>query len=108
MEYVELLGGLDSPYFARFKELTKDAFKALRKHSDQLTNMVELMQKDSNLPCFKAGEGTSVQMRQRLQLHLNDEECDKFIENFLINKSIGSIYTRLYDQFQLITQGIFI
>ncbi|OWB75995.1 hypothetical protein B5S32_g142 [[Candida] boidinii] len=108
MEYIELLGGLDSPYFARFKELTKDAFKALRKHSDPLINMVELMQKDSNLPCFKAGESTSVQMRQRLQLHLNDEECDKFIENFLINKSIGSIYTRLYDQFQLITQGIFI
>jgi phosphatidylinositol 4-kinase len=106
-EYIDLLGGLEGAPFLKFKELTKEAFKALRKHADHLITMVELMQKDSNLPCFKAGPQTSVQFRQRFQLHLTETECDAFVENYLIGKSIGSIYTRLYDQFQLLTQGIY-
>ncbi|KAH3682235.1 hypothetical protein WICPIJ_006793 [Wickerhamomyces pijperi] len=106
-EYVELLGGLEGDPFLRFKQLTKDAFRELRKHEDSLVNMVELMQRDSTLPCFKAGAQTSVQFRQRFQSHLNDQECDDFVENVLIAKSIGSLYTRLYDQFQLMTQGIY-
>ncbi|ODV87592.1 hypothetical protein CANARDRAFT_26972 [[Candida] arabinofermentans NRRL YB-2248] len=107
-EYVDLLGGINSFYFNKFKQLMKDAFKSLRRNSDSLVNMVELMQRDSQLPCFKAGENTSVQMKQRLQLHLSEEDLDLFIENVLLNKSVGSIYTRLYDQFQLLTQGIYI
>ncbi|KAH3671689.1 hypothetical protein OGAPHI_000394 [Ogataea philodendri] len=108
MEYVDLLGGEDSVYFQKFRSLMKDAFRSLRKHANSLVNMVELMQKDSQLPCFKAGANTSVQMKQRFQLHLSDEELDLFIDNVLINKSLGSIYTRLYDQYQLLTQGIYI
>ncbi|CCH43783.1 phosphatidylinositol 4-kinase [Wickerhamomyces ciferrii] len=107
LEYVELLGGLEGAAFQKFKELTKDSFKALRKNADYLITMVELMQKESNLPCFKAGPQTSVQFKQRFQLHLSETECDAFVENYLIGKSIGSIYTRLYDQFQLLTQGIY-
>lgn len=106
-EYVELLGGVDAEPFMKFKTYMKIAFKELRKHTDQLVTMVELMQKDSNLPCFKAGEQTSLQFKQRFQNHLSDSECDDFVENVLIAKSIGSIYTRLYDQFQLLTQGIY-
>lgn len=107
-EYVDLLGGVNSYYFMKFKSLTKDAFKSLRRNSQCIIDMVELMQKDSSLPCFKAGENTSVLLKQRFQLHLNDEEIDLFIENVLINKSLNSAYTRLYDQFQLLTQGIYI
>ncbi len=107
LEYVELLGGLDGAPFQKFKDLTKESFKALRKNADSLVTMVELMQKDSQLPCFKAGPQTSVQLKQRFQLHLSETECDAFVENVLIGKSIGSIYTRLYDQFQLLTQGIY-
>ena len=65
------------------------------------------MQKGSSLPCFNNGDNTSVLLQQRLQLHLSDEEIDSFIEVYLIEKSVGSMYTRLYDQFQMITQGIY-
>ncbi|QOU20627.1 hypothetical protein BRETT_000337 [Brettanomyces bruxellensis] len=106
-EYVDVLGGVDSFYFQQYKKLTKEAFKSIRKHADSLLNIVELMQTDSPLPCFRAGESTSVQLQQRLQLHLNDEEVDAFTENVLIAKSLNSVYTRLYDQFQMITQGIY-
>ncbi|CAK7897057.1 phosphatidylinositol 4-kinase Pik1p [[Candida] anglica] len=106
-EYVDVLGGVDSEAFTKFKKICKDCFSELRKNSDQIVNIVELMQKDSSLPCFKNGENTSVLLRQRLQLHLSDEESDSFVENILIGKSLGSMYTRLYDQFQMVTQGIY-
>ncbi|EEQ40796.1 Phosphatidylinositol 3- and 4-kinase family protein [Clavispora lusitaniae] len=107
MEYVDLLGGLDSELFLYFKDLCKRCFLALREESDQIVNMVELMQKDSSLPCFNNGENTSVLMKQRLQLQMNEEEAKDFVENVLIGRSLASMYTRLYDQFQLITQGIY-
>lgn len=108
MEYMEILGGLEGKYFLKFKKLVKDAFRCVRKNAESLITMVELMQRDSSLPCFKLGDQTSVQLRQRLQLHLSDADCDQFVEDYLIGKSVASIYTRLYDQFQLMTQGIYI
>ncbi|KAL3230455.1 Phosphatidylinositol 4-kinase PIK1 [Nakaseomyces bracarensis] len=106
-EYVELLGGLDSAPFQKFVQLTKDSFKALKKYSDQIVSMCEIMQKDNMQPCFNAGNQTSVQLKQRFHLELSDEETDAFVDNFLIGKSLGNIYTRIYDEFQLRTQGIY-
>ncbi|ODV65274.1 kinase-like protein [Hyphopichia burtonii NRRL Y-1933] len=106
-EYVELMGGIESSTYETFKNTCKQCFKALRKESDQIVSIVELMQKDSTLPCFKSGENTSILLKQRLQLHLNDEESESFVETTLIGKSLGSMYTRLYDQFQMVTQGIY-
>ncbi|SCW03073.1 LAFE_0G02344g1_1 [Lachancea fermentati] len=106
-EYVDLLGGIDAEPYIKFVRLTKEAFKALRKYADQLVSMCEIMQKDNLQPCFNAGEQTSAQMRQRFHTELTDSECDDFVESVLVGKSLGSIYTRLYDQFQLITQGIY-
>lgn len=106
-EYVELLGGIQGETYKKFVRLIQEAFKALRKYADQIVSMCEIMQKDNTQPCFNAGENTSVQLKQRFHLELSDTECDEFVENYLVGKSLGSIYTRLYDQFQLITQGIY-
>ncbi|CAI5759949.1 unnamed protein product [Candida verbasci] len=106
-EYIDVLGGLGSKFYQTFVSVCKDCFKALRREWQQLVNIVELMQKDSNLPCFNNGENTSVLLQQRMQLELSEEDLDSFVENYLIGKSIGSMYTRLYDQFQMITQGIY-
>lgn len=106
-EYIELLGGINSECYKKFVRLLKDGFKALRKYSDQVVSMCEVMQKYSMQPGFTAGENTSVQLKQRFHLELSEAECDDFVENYLVAKSAGSIYTRLYDQFQLITQGIY-
>lgn len=106
-EYVDFLGGLESSYYLLFKDICKKCFNALRKENNRIIGIVELMQKKSSLPCFSNGENTSVFLKQRLQLHLTDEESDTFVENNLIGKSLGSIYTKLYDQFQMVTQGIY-
>ncbi|KAF7999458.1 hypothetical protein HF325_006134 [Metschnikowia pulcherrima] len=106
-EYIEVLGGLDSQFYKLFVNLCQECFLSLRRHYSHLINLVDLMQKDSALPCFKNGPQTTVLLRQRLQLDLADEECKTFVEATLIAKSAGSVYTRLYDQFQLLTQGIY-
>ncbi|KAI5956540.1 pik1 [Candida jiufengensis] len=106
-EYVDLLGGLDSEFYKLFVQVCKDCFKVLRKEWNQIVSIVQLMQKDSNLPCFNNGENTSILLEQRLQLQLPDDLIDQFVEYSLINKSLNSVYTRLYDQFQMITQGIY-
>nr|AZQ56644.1 phosphatidylinositol 4-kinase [Suhomyces anneliseae] len=106
-EYIDLLGGTESGAYAKFVDVCKKCFIALRAENEQIVSIVELMQKDSTLPCFKNGESTSVLLKQRLQLQLTEEEANAFVETTLIGKSIGSIYTRLYDQFQMITQGIY-
>lgn len=106
-EYVDIMGGTDSEYFQKFRSVLKSAFKSVRKQAESIIILVEMMSKDSNLPCFSSGAATSLQLRQRFQLHLTDMEMDDFVDNSLIQKSIGSIYTRLYDQFQLLTQGIY-
>ncbi|OBA22191.1 kinase-like protein [Metschnikowia bicuspidata var. bicuspidata NRRL YB-4993] len=107
MEYVDLLDGVDSALFADFRKICKDCFLALREESELIINMVEIMQKESSLPCFNSGENTSVLLKQRLQLHLDVTAATDFVDNSLIGKSLGNMYTRLYDQFQLITQGIY-
>lgn len=106
-EYIDVLGGENSSSHNLFVKICEDCFLSLRSRCEQLVNLVNLMQKDSTLPCFKSGAQTSYLLKQRLQLDLSDEECRAFVRTNLIGKSVGSMYTRLYDQFQLLTQGIY-
>ncbi|KAF0272698.1 hypothetical protein FOG51_02422 [Hanseniaspora uvarum] len=107
-EYVDVLGGLESDAFKKFKTLLKDGFKVLRNNHEQIVSMCEIMQKESLQPCFQLGDQTSVQLNQRFAMHLKSEkDVDRFVEDYLIGRSLGSMYTRIYDQFQLLTQGIY-
>ena len=38
LEYVEVLGGVDSEHFREFKRLFKDGFEAARKHCDRIVS----------------------------------------------------------------------
>ncbi|KAH6578932.1 hypothetical protein BASA60_003469 [Batrachochytrium salamandrivorans] len=51
-EYLDILGGIRSNKFAEFRALIKEAFLALRKSADSVLCLVEIMEKDSLLPCF--------------------------------------------------------
>ncbi|KAK9366467.1 kinase-like domain-containing protein [Lipomyces kononenkoae] len=106
-EYIELMDGGNSEAFDSFRARVKIAFKALRKQADDIVVLVEMMQKESPLPCFTSGDATAHLLRQRFQLQMSEAEVDAFVDHQLINKSMNSMYTRLYDQFQLVTQGIY-
>lgn len=94
-EYVDVLGGLASPAFDSFKDLCKKAFQALRKEAERLIMLVDMMGRQSKMPCFAAGAaGVTNSLRARLMLHLSREEAEGFVEE-LVAKSVGSYYTRL-------------
>ncbi|PWN49616.1 kinase-like protein [Violaceomyces palustris] len=104
-EYIDILGGLDSTHFANFRNLMRQGFRDVRKHAERIIMIVELMQKDSKLPCFTLGDLTSANLRDRFQLALSQSQCDEFVDKLILN-SAGSAFTRLYDTFQYYSQGV--
>ncbi|KAI0341619.1 kinase-like protein [Trametopsis cervina] len=106
LEYIEVLGGIDSEPYKEFRRLFKEGFDAARKHCDRIITLVELMQKDSTLPCFAAlGEQTASQLRDRFQQGLTQSAVEEHVER-LIDTSLGSNWTRLYDSYQYYSQSI--
>ncbi|KAI0375002.1 kinase-like protein [Pilatotrama ljubarskyi] len=106
LEYIEVLGGLDSPAYREFRKLFHEGFNAARKHCDRIVTLVELMQKDSSLPCFAAfGEQTATLLRERFQQGLTQAAVEEHIQR-LIDTSLGSNWTRLYDSYQYYSQSI--
>lgn len=98
-EYIDILGGLDSLKFDEFKKLMRQGFKDVRKEAERIIMIVELMQKNSKLPCFALGELTASNLRDRFALALSAQQVDDFVDR-LILASCASSYTRLYDTFQ--------
>ncbi|KAJ7452364.1 kinase-like protein [Mycena galericulata] len=96
-EYVEVLGGVEGPAYLEFRRLFHEGFEAARKHCDRIITLVELMQRDSTLPCFAAhGEQTANQLRDRLQPAMTHSLVAEYVDR-LIDSSLGSSWTRLYD-----------
>ncbi|GAA5893017.1 hypothetical protein JCM5296_003405 [Sporobolomyces johnsonii] len=104
-DYIDILGGFESPEFARFKQLFKRCFRDARKHAERIITLVELMQKDSNLPCFANGDLTSQQLRERFVLSLTQQQVDEYADKLILNSATSS-FTKLYDLFQGYSNGI--
>ncbi|TFK42568.1 kinase-like domain-containing protein [Crucibulum laeve] len=105
-EYIEILGGINSAPFLEFRRLFREGFEAARKHCDRIITLVELMQKDSALPCFAAsGDQTANQLRDRFQPTLTHSLVGDYVDR-LIDSSLGSHWTRLYDSYQYYSQSI--
>ncbi|KAH0830583.1 kinase-like protein [Lanmaoa asiatica] len=107
-EYVEVLGGIGGEAFLEFRRLFREGFEVARKHCDRIIN--------STLPCFVAfGDQTANQLRERFQPALTHSLVGEYVDR-LIDSSLGSNWTRLYDsgsvsttfirQFQYYSQSI--
>ena len=59
----------------------------------------------SHLPCFSQGMSTVHAMRERFHLNLTEEQLSNLVDK-LINDSVKSLTTKLYDSFQYFTNGI--
>ena len=102
-EMVAVMGGsTESQSYRWFEELCIKAFLASRQYTDKLSHLVMLMM-DSGLPCFKPD--TINHFRDRFVLHKSEREAADFMKD-LIKKSYSSYSTNVYDQFQLLTNGI--
>ncbi|KAG0366320.1 kinase-like domain-containing protein [Gamsiella multidivaricata] len=104
-EYLDVLGGVNSEKFAEFKQLLKKAFMAVRKHTENIVLLIDMMSKDSKLPCFQYGDNAAQAVRDRLALNLTEVQAEEFVEK-LIMSSCCNVFTRLYDTFQYYSNGI--
>ncbi len=104
-DYIELLDGVGSVRWHRFKQLFLQGLLAVRKHSDRLVTLLELMMKDSPLPCFYSGETALLQFKERLHLTLTEAQMEQLVER-LVTTSALNVFTRLYDSYQYYTNGV--
>lgn len=94
-EYVEVLGGVEGTGYKLFKDRMKDAFQTLRREAERVVMLVELMGRESTMPCYGGGLTNVVAaLRARFVLEKSKEEAGVFVDE-LIAKSVGSYYTRL-------------
>ncbi|KHN95370.1 phosphatidylinositol 3-kinase 3 [Metarhizium album ARSEF 1941] len=102
-EMVAVMGGsTDHQSFKCFEELCVKSFLASRQYCEKLSQIVLLMM-DSGLPCFKP---ESVKhFKERFVLEKSEREAASFMKG-LIKTSYSSYSTGVYDQFQLLTNGI--
>lgn len=97
-EYAELLGG----DLEKFRKLFCDGFLSLRKHSDRLCRIVEVLLDNSQLRCIN--RNSLCDFRDRFKLELCNQDVEKYIMS-LIDLSVNSRATGIYDQFQYYSQG---
>ncbi|KAI5195502.1 hypothetical protein AUEXF2481DRAFT_8233 [Aureobasidium subglaciale EXF-2481] len=102
-EMIAVMGGsTQSQPFRWFEELCVKAFLAARQHAEKLSHLVIVML-DSGLPCFKPE--TIQHFRERFVLDKSEREAADFMRS-LVRWSGKSHSTGVYDQFQLLTNGI--
>jgi len=90
-----VLGGVEGPHFRLFVERMKDAFQALRREAERIIVLVELMGRESRMPCYGGGLAAVVAaLRARFVLDKSEKEAAGYVEE-LVAKSVGSYYTRL-------------
>jgi len=102
-EMVAVLGGnTEAQAFRWFEELVVKAFLVSRPFVEQLSQLVVCML-DSGLPCFKPE--TIKNFRDRFVLERSERQAAEFARS-LVAKSYLSTSTKVYDEFQLLTNGI--
>uniref|UniRef100_S4RR80 Phosphatidylinositol 4-kinase beta n=1 Tax=Petromyzon marinus TaxID=7757 RepID=S4RR80_PETMA len=103
-EFVDVMGGQDSDMFIYFKLLMLQGLIGARKHMERVVQIVEIMQQGSQLPCFH-GASTIRQLKERFHMSLTEEQLQATIDQ-MVEGSMRSLTTRLYDGFQYFTNGI--
>ncbi|CAF2129037.1 unnamed protein product [Rotaria magnacalcarata] len=103
-EFVDIMGGLQSDMYGYYKILILRALIAARKHMDKLMSIVEIMQHGSQLNCFSKGNVT-LGLRERFHLNMTDEQLEFNVEK-MVESSLNSLTTRVYDTFQYYTNGL--
>jgi len=104
-ELVAVMDGAGSNVFHYFKALCIRGFMEVRKYSEKITLLVEMMLQGAKMPCFAAMQQTVDALKERFALGLTEDECVEYVEN-LINQSMGNWRTRYYETFQWYTNGI--
>ena len=102
-EMILILGGRhDTQAFQWFEELCVKGYLACRPYMETIVRCVTPML-ESGLPCFK--DTTIKKLRSRFVPGKSEREASIYFRG-LIKKSMESFYTKGYDEFQRLTNGI--
>jgi phosphatidylinositol 4-kinase len=78
-------------------------FFEIRKNLDDLLVLIDILMRDSKMPCFKRPKTLLSEIRDRISLKYNTgstKECDYFeLVDRLVSQSINNITTTSYDKF---------
>ncbi|VDK85911.1 unnamed protein product [Litomosoides sigmodontis] len=104
-ELVDVMGGVDSDMFGYYKILILKGLLATRKHYEQIVSIVEIMINGSQLPCFRGGSNTIRLLKNRFHMNYTEEQLRTLVDA-MVEQSLDSITTRLYDNYQYYSNGI--
>ncbi|KFM69447.1 Phosphatidylinositol 4-kinase beta, partial [Stegodyphus mimosarum] len=104
-EFVDVMGGPGNDMFEYFKILMLQGLVAARKHHERIITLVEIMQASCQLPCFKNGASAIRALRDRFHMALTEEQLQLLVDT-MVESSMHSLTTKLYDGFQYLTNGI--
>lgn len=104
-EMVDVMGGWTGSAFAEYRRLCMDAFVCLRRQCDNFVALVELMARDSSLPCFQSGVDVVGELRRRFLPDASEAEARAYMST-LVTQSYSSWRTGQYDTFQRLSNGI--
>lgn len=104
-EFVEVMGGPGGDMFEYFKILILQGLVAARKHQDRFTSLIDIMRAGSQLPCFNNSSSSIQAMKTRFHLNLTEDQLHSLVDT-MVDQSLNSLTTKLYDNFQYFTNGI--
>jgi len=105
-EFVEVMGGYESPVYKQYCNLCVKAFLAARKHYKKVILLVEMTMGGKGkkiLPCLRGN--ALEELLQRFHLDWTEEKCKEFFLEVL-EESRGWWRTVVYDAYQLILNNI--
>ncbi|KAM6935995.1 phosphatidylinositol 4-kinase beta isoform 3-T3 [Lycodopsis pacificus] len=103
-EFVDVMGGPDGDMFNYYRMLMLQGLIGARKHMEKVLQIVEIMQQGTQLPCFH-GSSTMRGLKERFHMSLTEEQLQLLVDQ-LVDGSMRSLTTKLYDGFQYLTNGI--
>lgn len=106
-EWVDVLGGLESPLFGEYVKAFTIGFLALRANAENIVETVQVLSICSPFPCFAGRDATAIvdRLRQRFRTDLSLKDLVQHCLDLII-ASYGHYGTRQYDSFQWYSNGI--
>lgn len=104
-EFMEVMGGAKGENFQFFKQLMLKGFLAARKHMDLIVLLIEILQTGCQLPCFSGGSAYVRSLKERFHIGLTEDNLTTLVET-MVDQSITSWTTKLYDSYQYYSSGI--
>ena len=106
-EYIDIMDGEDSEMFVLYKSLMVKGMIESKKHVESFVNLIEIMAKGSVMPCFENKNIKDIiyKFRQRFYVDKKEEDFIRIVDD-LVCSSKNNFWTRKYDYFQKLTNGI--